>query len=670
MESKKYSILSWVLGFIAALGFWFIGLLCRGTIPHAFVLSMAVIFLIPVIYLVNYFGSKRYVNHFNAIPTAQKVAMVREKQRDAENDLEAVILKRHSTCVKIKAYLIFLAVLTALMCFLCGVANAEHNPTIQLLLALYIFKDMIYRLFVMNKYEEDKAFLHESEYPVLYSLAKEAAEKCGVTDEIKIIGTTGATAGIGVVGKTRFLYLGAILLDLFSQEELSQALLHEFGHVADGSYSGCRMEAESLLRYMSCGDNSQPSAMNSVFMRLPLTYLGIESELVNIVSSLGDEKRADSVILEHGNPRAFVSSLAKLTTYAFFDDYCAMPPFFEPESPRPDSQSLMCEIYKKEFEIHREQWLYMLEHELPARMDSHPTFPQRREAVGGCDFTIEFDESDTPYRRECCRVMELVNHLIVESILPEQYEEDRKQAYLYPMSVIEEYENSEMEYSSEELSPVLNAYRDTVQFDKAEEICDRIIAMEQNPYATAHALFLKASFLLQRYDKSGIDLMYRAIELNENYIENGMDTVGKFCLRMGLEDELQRYRDFVDSYTESGLDEHLAMGEITEKDKLAPENFPDGRLPEMLDFMVNAGGGTIEEIYLVRKIISEGFFTSVFILKFAEAAEAELCMKAYERIFNYLDTYPDGWQFTLLELDKNISKILKKVPEALVYKTE
>lgn len=666
-RNKKFAFLSWVLAFILALGLWFAGLMCRNVIPNGFILSIVVIILIPLIYLINYVGTKRYLTRFNAMPTSQKIAMVMDKQKDAETDLDALILKRHGTCVKVKVYLIVLVLLTALMCFLCGTANDEHSPVIQLMLALYIFKDLIFRLCVKDKYEKGETDLAEEDYPVLYAMVREAAQVCGVADEVMISATGEPVAGVGTVGKTRFLFLGAILLDLFSEDELRQTLLHEFGHLTDAHYTRYRMEAENLLGYMSCGDDSQPSIMTSVFMRLPYTLLALESELVDIVSSVSDEKRADSIILEHGEPTAFVSGLAKLNTYAYFNDYCTLPPFYEAESPRRDINSFLAESYKREFEINKEQWLYMLEHELPARLDSHPSFPQRREAVGNCDFTIEFTDPDTPYRRECHKVMELVDCATFNSV-QEDYEQKRKDFYLRPLAVIEEYENSEREYSSAELSPVLNAYRDTSQLDKAEELCDRIIATEENPYATAHALFLKASILLGKCDESGIDLMYRAVELNKNYMQNGMDAVGKFCLHMGLEEELQRYRDYVDSYTESGLDEHLAMGELSDKDTLVPEKFPDDRLPDMLDFMVEAGGGVIEEIYLVRKIVSEDFFTSVFILKFAEDAENEVCGDAWEKIFNFLDTYPDGWQYTLLVLDKDIAKAIKNVPDSQVYK--
>lgn len=667
MKDKKHSVLSWILGFVAALGFWFAGLMCRNAIPDGFVLSMAVFILIPLIYLINYVGTKRYLNRFNAMPTAQKIAIVSEKQKDAENDLDALIQKRHGTCVKVKVYLIVLVLLTVLMCFLCGTANNEHSPVVQLMLALYMFKDLIFRLFIKDKYEKGETDLAEEDYPVLYAMARDAAKTCDVTDEIMISATGEPVAGVGTVGKTRFLVLGAILLDLFSEEELRQTLLHEFGHLSDTHYTRYRMEAEKLLTFMSCGDDSQPSVMTSVFMRLPYTLLALESELVDIVSSVSDEKRADSIVLEHGDPAAFVSGLAKLNTYSYFNDYCTLPPFYEPEAPRRDINRFLAESYKKEFEANKEQWLYMLEHELPARLDSHPSFPQRREAVGNCDICIEFSDPDTPYRGECRKVMELVDSATFNS-LQEDYEQKRKDLYLRQLAVIEEYENSEREYNSAELSPVLNAYRDTVQLDKAEALCDSIIATEENPYATAHALFLKANILLGRYDQSGIELMYRAVELNKNYELNGMDAVGKFCLHMGLEDELQRYRDYVDRYAESGLDEHLAMGELTEKDTLVPEKFPDGRLPDMLDFMVKAGGGIIEEIYLVRKIVSEDFFTSVFILKFAEDAEDEVCGDTWEKIFNYLDTYPDGWQYTLLLHDKDIAKAIKNVPGAQVYK--
>ena len=668
-KNKKLSALCWVLAFIISIGLWALGLLCSEAIPHALWISFIVIFLVPTAYLVNHVGYKRFVRKLNAMPMAQRLEMLTSKQNAVRDNLEAVMLKRHKTCLWVKVYIISLLLIVLLMCFMCGAASKEHNSTIQLLLALYILKDILNRLFVMNKIEEGEDFLPEADYPVLYSMARKAAEECGVKDEFKIFVNAGTTAGIGTVGKTRCLYLGALLLDLFSEEELYQTLLHEFGHVTDSNYTVYQMEAEKLLRFMSLGDGSQSNLMTAVFMELPAARLALENELVNVVSSIEAEKKADSTILRCGNPQVFISGLAKLCTYSYFNDYSTtLPPFHASETPRTDIVTMLSEHYRKEFEVHKEQWMYMLEHELPARLDSHPSFPERRAAMGNCDFAIEFTDPDTPCRRECHKVIDYVNGLLANQASPEDYEQARKEFYLKPLAVIEEYEASEKEYSSDELSPILNAYRDTAQFDKAEALADSIIANEKNPYATAHALSVKGFSLLRRYDADGIEYLYKAAELNENYKESGLDEVGKFCLRMGLEDELQRYRDTMDSYIEGGIDEYIEMGRLTDKDKIVPEKFPDNRLPHMLDFMVSAGSGTIEEIYLVRKLVNEELFTSVFVLKFAADADHGLCEKAYEKIFNYLDTYPDGWQYTLLELDKSLAKILKKVPEALVYK--
>ena len=664
----KLSALSWLLAFIIALGVWTLGFLCRDLIPGANWISLVIIFLIPAAFFVNLFGTKRFLRKLNSMPMAQRLEMVTLKQKDAENDIEAVLQKRHKTCQKVKVYIISIVVLTLLMCFMCGAASKVHTPVVQLLLAMYIIKDTLCRLFLMNRFEDGEDYISEEDYPVIYSLARRAAAECGVKDEIKIYASAACTASIGTVGKRRCLYLGAVLLQLFSEDELYQTMLHEFGHVVDSSYSDYRTEAENLLRYMSCSNNSQQSILFSVFLQLPGSHLALENELVNTVCSAAAEKQADSTVLRCGKPVVFVSALAKLNTYGYFEDYSSnLPPFFEPEKPRGDVVDMLCSCYLSEYELHKEQWRYMLEHELPARLDSHPSFPQRREAMGGCDFTIEFSDPDTAYRREGRRLADYVNSLLEKQYSPEVYEEKRREAYLKPLSFIEEYEATEKEYSSEELSPLLNAYRELLMDEKAEALCDKIIAQEKNPYAAAHALFVKGLLLLKNYDAAGIDYLYKASELNENYKQSGMDEVGKFCLRMGLEEELQRYRDTMDSYVESGLDEYMEMGCLTEKDTIVPEKFPDDRLPEMLDFMTAAGEGAIEEIYLVRKVITDDCFTSIFTVRFAEGTAQELCSTAYERVFNYLDTYPDGWQYTLLVYDKPTAKILKKVPEALVY---
>jgi hypothetical protein len=83
--------------------------------------------------------------------------------------------------------------------------------------------------------------------------------------------------------------------------------------------------------------------------------------------------------------------------------------------------------------------------------------------------------------------------------------------------------------------------------------------------------------------------------------------------------------------------------------------------------MEKVSEGCIREIYLVRKVISEDFFSSVFVINFEYGAPQEAMRRAYEAIFNYLDAYPVDWQFSLFLYDRETEAAVKRVEGSLVW---
>ena len=58
--------------------------------------------------------------------------------------------------------------------------------------------------------------------------------------------------------------------------------------------------------------------------------------------------------------------------------------------------------------------------------------------------------------------------------------------------------------------------------------------------------------------------------------------------------------------------------------------------------------GKIARVYLVRKTVSDSFFTSVFLIRFAGGTDQQQ-REILHKIFLYLDGYPVEWQFSLFD---------------------
>ena len=218
-----------------------------------------------------------------------------------------------------------------------------------------------------------------------------------------------------------------------------------------------------------------------------------------------------------------------------------------------------------------------------------------------------------------------------------------------------------------ELSPVINAYRDTCQYAKAEALCDSILETETNQFALAHALYFKGMQMLHRYDVCGIDYIYRAIDLNKNYMKDGFELVEEYCTLCGLKEEYETYLRRADTQYAAHAYNHNEAGELNPRDRLVKEEELGDMLPDILAYMEQVSEGCIREIYLVRKVISEDFFSSVFVLNFEYGADREVMDRAYTAIFNYLDAYPVDWQFSLFVYDRASELAVKQVEGSLVW---
>jgi hypothetical protein len=262
--------------------------------------------------------------------------------------------------------------------------------------------------------------------------------------------------------------------------------------------------------------------------------------------------------------------------------------------------------------------------------------------------------------------MPAVSVFAIDDILPD-YKTAREREYLEPLRIVEAYETAPEGYSTPELSPVINAYRDLCRYDEAEALCDAIMERETNPFALAHAIYFKGMCMIHRYETEGIDLIYRAIDLNKNYMHDGFEIVEEYCTLCGLTDEYATFRHRAEiqisahAYNQEGASYLLATDHLEREEALGD------MLPDILGYMEQAADGCIRQVYLVRKVVSEDFFTSAFVVNFEYGISEEQMRRVYSAIFNYLDAYPVDWQFSLFLYDRQTERAVLRVEGSLVW---
>jgi hypothetical protein len=508
---------------------------------------------------------------------------------------------------------------------------------------------------------------------MLEAMAKRAADSLGIKGTFRIQLIPECRAKVLPFGKTYVVRLGVPMLAVLTEEEVYQIILSLLDHFTRlGTY---RRDTNvwRLSRLGAADIRRETFAFDLFFSHIDAT-LEWDLEFCVIAYKLLREKQSIRRVQESGDPSAAVSGVCKIAMWRHFcfesADFIPNPFYMEPTLNSHFEQDL-CETFRTAIRERHEVWLDMLSRDIPEEgyheMLFHEYWQCMTPHASAPALNLTWPDPSTAFGQEILTAIEWYDKQEYWRIEP-FYKANRKLEYLEPLRITEAYEANPAGYTSPELSPVINAYRDLCKYDKAEAVCDSILETETNPFALAHALYFKGSCMLRRYDVCGIDLIYRAIDLNKNYMKEGFELVEEYCTLCGLADEYETYLRRADIQMSAHAYNHNEAGELTPRDYLVKEEELGDMLPDILSYMEQVSEGCIREIYLVRKVISQDFFTSAFVLNFDYGADKEeAAHRAYTAIFNYLDAYPVDWQFSLFVYDRVTEAAVKRVEGSLVW---
>ena len=632
--------------------------------------------------IVNRTAAKIFARNHFGMPPEERRALLDRHAQEVQTDPKAVMDKFSG----METVPVFLLVLYFTLTFAIGSLFLpcvyEDAPVWRIVLAFVaslgsmgLFAMAFYRIFdtVFGKKLNKQALVPVGELPMLEALAQKAADAVGIRGTIRLELTRDCDCDVNIFGKTYVVFFGTRLLTTLTEDEVYQCLLASFDYFSrPGEY-------RRLLRIFHLGElgTAEIRPATFVFDRF-FSYADVtlEWEYALYVTAYKTyiNRLADRRLLEQGNPAAAVGAMAKRAMWRHYvfeaNNYLTTPFYYEPE-PHNHFEWDVCAAYRKALGERHEVWLEMLEREIRSEQDRHlapfkdcwRALTPHAEKPTSSDWVPDLTDA---YGQEVTRAVGMVNDRIRKEI-DQSYAAYRKREYLEPLSVIEAYEKNPTGYTTPELSPVINAYRDICQYGKAETVCDGILETETNQFALAHALYFKGMCMLNRYETDGIDLIYRAIDLNKNYMEGGFEMVEEYCTLCGLADEYATYLRRADIQTSAHAYNHNEAGELNIHDRLVKEEELGNMLPDILSYMEQVSEGCIREIYLVRKVISEDFFSSVFVLNFEYGADRDAMDRAYTAIFNYLDAYPVDWQFSLFVYDRTTEAAVKRVEGSLIW---
>ena len=665
--SRSRWIRSLLISLVITIALNSIGAALSKYIPFARAVALAAFFCILALLVLNPLLAKLFMKKLKDEKPQDLQQRIMDALRSAENNLGLSVRKMNRGLAKVRIYCIFCFLLIAAMQIASGAAYNSTGHTGFMLIGMYLICGLANKFLFFSGKPSESSPVKSDRFPKLYNIIDEVFGAVGISG-VELRASGSASVAVSQDGGRVSVEIGAISAALLKKEELKQVLIHERAHVLHGD-TKLSLSAYRLISRITSMSSDPITAISDLLIRYPATRITDAYNLYLAATSRLVEFKADEYTQRHGAGFEYINATAKVRMFNLFSRHEYDDLFYENEKPPKHYYTDRVKAFLKTLPTREVFWREVIERELPARVASHPTFRQRWECMGSPEYTLDFSDPDEGYIAEINDYVSLCDGLFYESISG-RYPGLREENYLKPLGVIEEYNSLQKQGASiplRELRPVIDAYGELSRCEEMMTLCDYVISNAKHKYEAAHAHFKRGMRLLQLYDKAGIEELCNAIDINSNYIGKGYDAIGDFCLEMGLEEELAEYRRRA---LEAAQNQWFVEGEsqLNAKDRLSF----DDRLNEQwrerdTEFIKKTCGDILEAVYQVKKEIRKGYFVSVFIIGFDKRADESEIDKCMQKIFRYLDTVPEGWDYSLFRLDDSIERHVKRIQGSKVY---
>ena len=669
MENKRS--FGWVIKLAGAilliLGFLVLGILCKNNgFYHEgiFITFFIIAFVLPIAGIItNLILVKKFKDTMKS-DDMEKTFL--EQKAAAKETMEKKLPLLKKLILIGDIYGASFAVFGCLMSFFAGALSigTEFPWYLFALAFVYMGLDIIRPRRAKIDFNEQREYLSEIGYPIIYDTAHRAAKAMGCDGNIKIAISHDFNAGIAPMTGAYSVILGTYLLDNLSQDEIYNVLLHEFAHVTEENET--KNDVMYYFGWINEKHTPVDDAVNLPYIHLRTLYT-FEYLSYMYACSVLNEEEADGAMLKHGDPAVAASSLLKLqfsNMYEWERGTYEEESIFAAEKMERDHVHKQLAAYKARMEERKDAWVGMIDSEILARNATHPTVKMRIEGLGITEPRL-MPKNDTP---EYLSEVELaITHIekIIYDANNQNYQMMRKANYLANQKLIEDWESGGRKCTKEEYQDIIFALFVLGKTQEFVNLCYQIIEEIPEP-ANYYAHHMLGCYMLRTYNEEGIEHLYKSIELNHNMWEEAINTIGQYACIAGKQDKLDEYRARAKEIVKLDSDIYSNYSFIGPKDKLVTENLPEGVLDEFLSYVGGIDEGLIEKIYMVRKIIDEEHFVTCVVVKCQKNADEEKFGEVMNKIFQYLDKTSD-WQYSLFDLRGVPQHLVLRVKNSCVY---
>lgn len=624
--NKAVNVASIVLGIIAIIGIF------------ASMLAQAILNL----------KLKKKLENLDIQKTANEIVENRKNAKD-------YLLKTQKDLKKIINQVIIYAIILLILAQIVAFAFTVHFTTTGLFVFWLNFACLSAIFYKKTEYELSLCKT-KAEYPLYYELVEKARANSTYKGKAYFTFTEDSNVTVSTFERYCVLELGIGYVSVLHKEELYQVLLHEFEHIGENETFSPKMYSR----------NTYFENANFPFTYLAALYC-INFSLGQLVTSLLNEEIADGIINSKGDTKHTAKALTKSAYLSnfYFETNKYTKPVWLYEDPCDTYWLDYVESFKKACAERSDFWNELIKKEIQPLMTTHPITRKRLEAIGEDIQPIDFPTKEDAFYLESLKALnEIDKHS--EALC---YYEEAREDYLSALKIIEDWQNNGSKFNEDNFIDLITKLDNFLLYDEAEALCDKALENSSSKLILSCANFHKGLYLLYRYDKSGLEFLYKCIELEPEQFNNCIHIIGEFCCKMGLEQELLASREMRDNKVNEMFRYHQEVNRI-EKDTLFEFNFSKEFIDELNKFCVSFDENQIVKIYGAKRTLHENQ-QLVFYLTFNKASMQkieDICSKFYN--FACANSQINNFNIHIFVMQPTIENVFKKIPNSLLYKSK
>ena len=606
----------------------------------------------------------------------EKIKVSKDRQRiwryteRCDRDLPDEMKKIKRLIAFEKIYFFLICLCAALGFASCAALGYSGTSVIFGLAAFYA---VCFKNITVIDTEELGLVIDEESFPTLRSAVIEAVKQCLPEAEygkdIHAFVVHGSEVNTVRWKNSYALCIGVSAIGLLSEEQIKAAVVNKLCYIKNGD---CDFSADVVALYTKYSARTRFFSMGIVLMSLPMLIVRRRIPDFITASSRAIELRSDTTsaeLMDHEQRRAYIGAVATARMFDYYLTETRGPSDIYSDSEPPFAfESDIENGFREALQTRESFWRELIEKELVAKNAPYPTFAVRREALGvkAGDYEVCPDTDSYAYNVERDVVKRHADKVIREGMTL-TYERDRKSNYLEPLEFYEKYlkrlQNGEKPNLAESVDAAFAA-ECVGRIAEATAMYDNILKDHpDNP----NAMYRRGLLYLSEYDERGVDMIFTSMKGNANFINNGVQAVNDFCVKMGLQSRLEECRELSAELFEYRINRYSRAVSVDKNDVYRPAQLPKEVIHEIVDEIKRQCGEALESIYMVNKSYEDVTATLIFIVPTADH-DPEAWDAAYHNIFTFLDVREEQFLLDNCTNEGKYMAKIKKTPGSLVYR--